>query len=156
MLTYSSREQILSFLDRVAQRYPAGIPKSSVSTFQAPNYRCALLCIGAEERLCDHMSALAQAICTKGLRLSADECVIRSVPTPFDVEGHLPSLVSELRASHVIICGGTTSPGVLQTVLGVEVLHSYQLEQVAADASIKRQFWEHLQLIIPRIHGKDT
>lgn len=146
--------QILCLLDRVLRDYPSGIPQSAIKTVVASQPLCALLCVGCDEPLSDLLSDLAQAICTKGLRLTAEQYVIRAIPAPFDCRAHLPEILEEIGCSYAILCGGSLKPGELSTVGGVEVLQSYDLAQISNDAALKRRFWEHLQSIIPQIHAK--
>jgi hypothetical protein len=147
--------QIAALLDRVSRLYPGGIPTAAlrsaqkVSTVKA--LRCAIIAVGVPETLDQGLSTLAQAICTKGLRLTLEDCAILGAPMESCSGEALEGLVAKIAAPVVILCGGTLAPGTVKEISGAVVLTSHALSEVAQVVETKRRFWEHLKLIIPRL-----
>jgi hypothetical protein len=152
-------DQLVGILDRIGHLYPRGIPTSAIradnsfdpQTVPRWKFRCAIIAVGSSEPLDESLATLAQAICTKGLRLPLDECAILAV-TSESCEGEaLESLVARVAAPVVVLCGGRTIPGTLRELEGTVILSSYSLSEVACVVETKRGFWEHLKLIVPRL-----
>ncbi len=147
--------QLVNFLDRQARCYPGGIPKGLIRTVAREQYgsppQCALIQLGAEDGLNERLAALAGAVCTKGLRLPLERCVIRGFSGAEIHEAELEALVAEIGAPVVIICGKGLEAGGKRELGGAVVLFSHSLDQVADSGEIKRQFWGHLQMVIPHI-----
>jgi len=147
--------QLAALLDRVGRSYPGGIPSAAIraSSKVTPEkaLRCAIIVVGAAEPLDQNLSTLAQAICTKGLRLALEDCAIVAASSESCEGQALESLMGQIAAPVVIVCGGSMAPGTLKEVGGAVVLASHALPEVAQVVDTKRRFWEHLKLIIPRL-----
>lgn len=155
MSTAGEAQRLAGFLDRVARGYPGGIPAKAIAagrrSAELPPKRCVLLAVGTSDTLDERLATLAHAIGAKGLRLSDEQFVVRSVHSPPVDDSALASLIEELSASVVIVCGGSASPGTQREVAGAYVLETYELTQIADNADTKRRFWEHLKLA-PTLH----
>ncbi len=155
MSTIGSVDQLASLLDRVGRLYPGGIPTDAIEAgniVRSENSpRCAIIAVGAPEPLDAVHMALAQAVCTKGLRLSLEQCAIVTAPTESPSGADLESLISRIAAPVVIVCGGAMVPGTVKELSGAVVLASHSLAEIAEVVETKRSFWEHLKLIMPRL-----
>lgn len=147
--------QLAALLDRVGRSYPGGIPSAAIRTpptvVSERRFRCAILAVGASDPLDQSLAALAEAICTKGLRLELEECAILAASSESCEAQALERLVAKVAAPVVILCGGSIAPGTLKEVGDSVVLASHALLEVAQVVETKRRFWEHLKLIIPRL-----
>jgi|GEM_PF-1748905 len=157
MASFNTNEEICGYLDKISRLYPSGIPRSLIPkvipTVAAAQPRCALLYVVEEGAASEQLATLAGAICTKGLRVPLDHCVVRSVVSA-DIEGEgLAKLVSQVGAAVVVLCGSSLAPGEVAQLGGAVILTSFSLAQVGQNAEVKRQFWDHLKLVIPRIHS---
>jgi hypothetical protein len=155
MSSFTTSEELYGYLDKISRLYPGGIPRSSIpeakpeATTVKP--RCALFYMTASGDAVEQLSILAEAICTKGLRVPLEQCVVRSIEA-IDVTGDgLAQLVRQANSPVVVLCGSSLPAGKVSEVEGAVVLTSFSLEQVGQNADLKRQFWEHLKLVIPRI-----
>jgi hypothetical protein len=149
--------QLLAILDKVARCYPGGIPRGAIS---APHVQskiaavdCVLVALEPAGKLEERLRALAEAIGTKGLRLSAERFLVRSVPAGSFGDVELQALVPELAPKVMVVCGGGASPGTLVEVGDTLLLHSYGLSLIADSVDTKKRFWEHLKLVMPRLDG---
>lgn len=147
--------QLLRFLDLQGRCYPGGIPKRLIRSAAHEQVvcppQCALIQCGARDGLDERLSTLAGAVCTKGLRLPLERCLVRGFSGLEMSDRELETLVAEVGAPVLIICGKGLDPGRKRELQGAVVLFSYGLDQVAESGDIKRRFWEHLQTVIPHI-----
>jgi hypothetical protein len=97
------------------------------------------------------LTDLAQAIGVKGLRLSSDRFVVHPIAASTFDKANIANLARELSASVVIICGSNSRPGESTEVGGTLVLYSFSLGDIASQADTKRQFWEQLKTVMPRL-----
>jgi hypothetical protein len=148
--------QVASFLDKVRRLYPYGVanryivaPAAVAADVESQQADCALLVVLQEGRSLDEERlSLIEAICTKGLRLSLDQCVVQGIPDNQPIDAAL----SLLNAPVCVVFGGGTQAGRVIELEQKVVLHTYPLDRIASDGSIKREFWKQLQeSVLPRI-----
>jgi len=158
MSTVTDTTTLAGLLDRVSRLYPFGVPKQFLKPeacqVAGEQSRCALLHVGEDLNGNQKLTALAEAICTKGLRLSLEHCVLRSVSEAELNDQGLASLVAKIGAPVVIVCKESDQAGSIEELNGAVVLTSFPLNQIVDNVDVKRKFWEHLKLIIPRLHEK--
>jgi len=145
------RSQIIGLLDRVARLYPRGVPVRAIRntpvTLNSKSTVCLLISLGAPEGLEDSMDKLAQAICTKGLRVPIEHCSIRGWSRPDITDEELTALISETSAFKVVVCGEPDGSICVKSIGDALVLRSYALSRIASDPDIKRLFWEDLKTV---------
>lgn len=146
---YTMDLQTASFLDKIRRLYPYGVatryivaPAAPAANVELGPKACALLVVLPEGRaLDDDRLTLVEAICTKGLKLSLDRCVVQGISD----EQPIDAALSSLNAPVCVVFGGGTQAGKVAEVDQKVVLHTYALDRIASDGSIKREFWKQLQ-----------
>jgi hypothetical protein len=141
--------QVASFLDKIRRLYPYGVATRYIvaTAAAAPNVElepaaCALLVVLPEGRaLDDERLALMEAICTKGLKLSLDQCVV----TDISDEQPIDAALSSMNAAVCVVFGSGTQAGRVVEINQKVVLYTYSLDRIASDGAIKREFWKQLQ-----------
>jgi hypothetical protein len=157
----NSKDSIVNpvvFLDKIARSYPYGVARQAirrVTTDASNGYAsdCALIMVGGQTALSPSEQTLLDGIITKGLKLSIDRCAVCQLDSTKVVGQELESLVRDLKARVVVVLGSPAAPGSRQLVGEVPVLHTYALARIGGEVAIKREFWSHLQGILPNVLG---
>lgn len=151
MSAENSKLNPVVFLDRIKRLYPYGVPQhllfnSSANQQESEPTSCLLLVLQPQGGvLRDGLKLLVDGICSKGLRLPADACVVEVVSSDSYSEQTLVEMFTTHSPRACVVFGSDIQPGrVARSDRGVTV-YSYSLERIANDTAIKREFWKHLQ-----------
>jgi hypothetical protein len=147
-----STPQILGLLDRMAKLYPAGIPKNAIkkappATIMVSNKKLVLIA-QSEKPLKDDERSLAEAICTKGLKLPYEQCEILSLGADKLSIEVLNELSAKFLCRAILILGADKPVGTVETFNTTLTLWSYSLSEIASEPAKKREFWEQLKRVI--------
>lgn len=150
-----SPENLARYLDRVRSSYPYGIPSSaihmptsSVDSLASVPVVSFVVLEGSGLLPAEH-EALMDSIVSKGLKLALERTARRVVTNPMELRTAVEEHVAHNGV--VVILGADQPDGRLEELGGACVLYSHSLTTIAADPSVKRTFWGHLQKVLGRI-----
>lgn len=138
--------QLARLLDQVSGHYPNGIPVSalvsreSVNVEVSPRYQFFIV---EERELSPVTSALMDGIASKGLRLSRDEYRVS-----FIAESDVVHEITKCASERVIVFHSSSREIPVERSFGEPVLLTHSLEQLANDASLKKELWRSLQTFL--------
>ena len=148
-----STPRILATLDRIAKLYPGGIPQELIkqvsSVGVAPEVKRLVLLIDSDRKLEADGRALAEAICCKGLKLPLEQCEILCLTGERLSLDSIKDISSQLGCRAALILGTKRSAGEYEKFNDRVALWSHSLTEIASEPLKKREFWEHLKLLIP-------
>jgi hypothetical protein len=148
-----STPRILAMLDRIVKLYPGGIPrgliKQTSSVAASPSGKKLVLLIESAREIEADGRALAEAICSKGLKLPLEQCEVLCLSEErLSLEG-IKEISSQFGCRAVLILGAKKPAGQFERFSDRVALWSHSLKEIASEPSKKREFWEHLKSLIP-------
>lgn len=146
---------IAGLLDKVRRLYPHGIPTAYiVKSSQAPTsvqaLRCAFFILRDSVEMNKELHDLMSAICTKGLRVLREDCSVQILVKDATPHEQLEKCFSETSAPLQIVLGASQTPGTTTSTPTGTILYSHSLDLIASDVATKKEFWGHLQSVLPR------
>ncbi len=137
------RHSLACFLDKIAGNYPSGLPLTALvsdrrAPEEAPTWECVFVLISTDTSISSIHADLLDAICTKGLKFERSSCDVRVVPT---WSGTDPRELAPL----TVVLGAERAPGTIESTSHGKILFSHPIGSIATNASLKRDFWGHLQ-----------
>jgi hypothetical protein len=152
MIDQLSATQVLALLDKVAKLYPAGIPKAAVKSpglsSKAQDVKRVLILAMSRDSLQTAEVALAQAICSKGLKIPVEQSEIRAVSKAEISRDEIIEISRSIKCPRILVLGESHIPGAFEQIDGAHILWSYSLADIASDPTRKRDFWEQLKMMI--------
>lgn len=146
---------IAGLLDKVRRLYPHGIPTAYIRATTAlpdvvPTPTCAFFILRDSVEMNKSLHDLVDAICTKGLRVPREECSVLILPKDAVSGEQLEQYLSGTQAPLRVVLGGSSTPGATTSTPQGTILYTHSLDLIASDMAIKKDFWTHLQRVLPR------
>lgn len=146
---------VASLLDKVRRLYPHGIPTAYIRASTAPadatpSLTCAFFILRDSVEMNKSLQDLVDAICTKGLRIPRESCSVLTITKDAVSAEQLEEHLSKANAPLRIVLGGLSTPGSTTSTPQGTILYTHSLDLIASDIAIKREFWAHLQRVLPQ------
>lgn len=176
---------LLAYLNSAAPWYPGGVPRAEISKAIAARKAThaagkntavskfiragAPLLFVANDAADPELFALLEGAIVKGMNLPLEKASIVYLcdRDPAQLEIDINSALAESRASFAVLLGARTHcvfnepsaevliPGRWRVKNGVKFMPSHALAAVHSDKQIKREFWQHLKLVMQALQEAD-